>query len=71
MGSGSNSLSTRLIPRSVFSEILPQKGKPELFELKLASAIRIQPADFYAENYEIEDPITIKNDVRLLNTEDK
>ena len=58
-------MASRLIPKNVFSRIPSRTPSDlELLELKLPSALRIQPNAFNAATYQIEDPITFKNDVR-------
>jgi hypothetical protein len=59
-------LSSRLIPKDVF-QAYGRAGDCDLIELKLPSAIRIQPQAYDPARYQIEDPLQIKNDVSQYN----
>jgi hypothetical protein len=58
-------IQSRLIPKQVFAELPGSSSHDlEILELKLASGIRVQPVLFDRNTYQIEEPISFKNDVR-------
>ena len=61
-------IATELVPKNAFASLINGHGEEqqELFELKLPSQIRIQPVAFDPSTYEIEDPISFKNDAGIL-----
>ena len=57
------------VPAPAFIELQPPGQSHEdleIMELKLASAIRVQPVAFDPATYQIEDPIAYKDEVRFL-----
>lgn len=62
-------MANRLLAKHAYNS-LSQNNDQELFELKLPSSIRIQPVEFDAKEYQIEDPIVFTNDAGVLTERD-